>query len=203
MLAMLAGLGCATAGCATAGRTNAAGDAAPDSPPPPPPATTDAGVDAPPTTPAGWVFGYYAGYDDEALPVASIDWGSLTHLVVAFYPPDGSDGIDETLQLGPGQGPALTAQLVAAAHAHGVKAIASIGGSTQHDALLAAASDAHRAAFVTAIAAFITGNGFDGIDLDWEPIHSSDALDRCARCSATCARGSPASRSRCRSSRST
>jgi chitinase len=156
-------------GCATATHQGTTNDAGPDSAP----ATADAATDATTTT-SGWMIGYYAGYNNAALPVANIDWTSITHLAIAFYPPDGHDGLDQSLQLGAGQGPALTTALVAAAHANRVKAIASIGGSTEHSALAASASSSHRAAFVSNIASFVTSNGFDGIDLDWEPIESGD-----------------------------
>jgi chitinase len=155
-------IGALLIGCASASRRElgADGDAA--------------GADAP-LAGDRWLVGYYTGYDNWELPVAAIDWASLTHLAVAFYPPDGSDGLDESLALPPGDGPALAHELVAAAHARGVKVIASIGGAARRSSLAVAASSAHRAAFVASVAAFVASYGYDGIDIDWEPIESGDA----------------------------
>ncbi|HLK36845.1 MAG TPA: hypothetical protein VKU41_08850 [Polyangiaceae bacterium] len=58
-------------------------------------------------------------------PANAIDWPALTQLAVAFYAPQADGSLDETLGLDATAGPALAAELVAAAHAHGVKAIAS------------------------------------------------------------------------------
>jgi len=150
-------------GCASAHRELAT-DASPvaDAPGPDAPIPSDR-----------WMLGYYTGYDSWELPVAGIDWASLTHLAVAFYPPDGSNGLDESLALPAGQGPALAQQLVAAAHANNVKAIATIGGARY--SLATAAGSANRAAFVGSIAAMINSYGYDGVDIDWEPLEHGDA----------------------------
>jgi chitinase len=121
-----------------------------------------------------WLIGYYAGYDQARLPVAEIDWPAMTHLAVAFYIPDGSGGLDESLQLDPVNGPALAHSLVDGAHAHGLKTVASIGGAGRHDLFASSASTANRAAFVARVVRLVRDYGYDGVDLDWEPISAGD-----------------------------
>ena len=71
-----------------------------------------------------WVMGYYDSWDAQMYPPSAIDWDGLTHVAAAFYVPDGNGGWAS------GSFDATTAsQLIAAAHAHGKKAIASIGGA--------------------------------------------------------------------------
>src|SRR5262249_9007112 len=118
-----------------------------------------------------WVMAYYAGYDAARLPIAEIDWSAITHLAVAFYLPDGSGGLNESLGQG---GPALGHALVAAAHANGRPALASIGGAGQHDLFAASAASANRPAFVARIATLVGDYGYDGVDLDWEPIRAGE-----------------------------
>ena len=80
------------------------------------------------TGPSPWVMGYYSSWDDPSnggfYPVSAIDWDGLTHIAAAFYLPDGhgrwASGYFDA---------ATAAQLISAAHAHGKKAIASIGGA--------------------------------------------------------------------------
>ena len=47
-------------------------------------AATDSSGDGTSAGPSQWVLGYYVGYDINAAPIASIQWGSLTH--IAFAP---------------------------------------------------------------------------------------------------------------------
>jgi chitinase len=124
---------------------------------------------------ATWLMAYYAGYNASKLPVSEVDWRALTHLAVAFYVPDGAGGLDESLGSSAGGGPALGHALVTAAHANGKKAIASIGGAGKHDVFAASASDANRAAFVASVAALVGSYGYDGVDLDWEPIQAAES----------------------------
>ena len=134
--------------------------------------------------PHRWVMGYYTGYQAKALPVAEIDWTALSHLAIAFYLPDGAGGLDEQLSIDPTAGPALGHALVAAGHAAGRKVVASIGGSTAHDTLAASAKAATRAKFVARIVKLVGDYGFDGVDLDWEPIASADVGDLVALATA-------------------
>ncbi|HEY1695774.1 MAG TPA: glycoside hydrolase family 18 protein [Polyangiaceae bacterium] len=123
-----------------------------------------------------WVMGYYASWHDPAnggnYPVTAIDWDGLTHVAAAFYLPDGKGGWDTGSF---DQGTATT--LIAAAHAHGKKAIASIGGAGSGPVFEGSTSAANLTTFVGNLEALIT-LGYDGIDIDWEGGNMTAAQDQ-------------------------
>jgi chitinase len=134
-------------------------------------APSDGSVAVPP---ARWVMGYYAGYQASLYPVEQIPWSSLTHVAVAFYLPRNDGTLDESLDIDATNGPALARSLVAAAHANGRLAIASIGGAGLHDQFAAAATADPRATFVANLIGLLSKYGYDGLDLDWEPVETAD-----------------------------
>jgi chitinase len=109
--------------------------------------------------------GYYASWHAPAnggnYDVTAIDWDGLTHVAAAFYVPDGNGGWAS------GYFDAATASsLIAAAHAHGKKVLASIGGSGSGVAFEGSTQSA-MSTFVTNLEALVT-MGYDGLDIDWE-----------------------------------
>jgi len=116
-----------------------------------------------------WSMGYYASWQSADLPVAEIEWSGLTHLAVAFYTPR-SDGPLALM----GGDPTLADELVAAAHEHGVRAVASIGGADSAADFRAATATGAMDAFVAALVALLDAPGYDGLDLDWEPLETAD-----------------------------
>lgn len=139
--------------------------------------TNDALVDSPPSDssdasggPSGaWSLGYYASWDATSYPVSEIEWSGLTHVAASFYVPQ-NDGSLNLL----GANPQVMQDLVTAAHAHAVKAIASIGGADSGVAFEAATTGATRAKLVANIVAVLVSAGYDGVDIDWEPINAQD-----------------------------
>ena len=112
--------------------------------------------------------GYYASWAPQQYPISEIEWSGLTHIAMAFYLPKAGGAL--TLAGGDDK---LAADLIAAAHANGVKAVASIGGSdTQSGFKSATASDA-MATFINNLLALLDA-GYDGIDIDWEPMDKAD-----------------------------
>lgn len=137
----------------------------PDTNPPPPP---------PPPATGRWVSGYYVGYQRDLYPVETVDFSVLTHLFVGRIIP-GSDGsvithfdIDYT------QGPAMARRLAERAHQAGRKAVLMLGGAGEHAGFVGAASSANRARFVANLLQTMDDLGYDGIDVDWEPIYDED-----------------------------
>jgi chitinase len=137
---------------------------------------TDAGKgDGGSSLSGAWVMGYYPSWDDPVnggkYPVTAIDWDGLTHVATAFYLPDGKGGWAS------GTFDATTAGLIiTAAHAHGKKAIASIGGAGSGPVFEGSTQTA-MTTFVTNLEALVT-MGYDGLDIDWEGGNLTAAQDQ-------------------------
>jgi chitinase len=137
-------------------------------------ATATVTVTAP--TPGGgsgkWVSGYYTGWNADLYPPEKVDFSAMTHIIVgrATPRPDGtvSTAFDTS------NGPAMARTLSTRAHAAGRKAIIMVGGAGEHDNWVAAASNANRAKFVQNLLSAMDSLGYDGLDIDWEPVETAD-----------------------------
>ena len=118
--------------------------------------------------------GYYAGYQSSLYPVGSLDVTKLTHIVVARVYPNGGTTLVQNFDMDDVNGPAMAKTAASRAHAGGKKAILMLGGAGAYNGMVTAASAANRASFVTNILAAMDAYGYDGIDIDWEPIASAD-----------------------------
>jgi GH18 family chitinase len=112
------------------------------------------------------VVAYVPNWIDLAAFAKTIDFGKVTHLNLAFENPTNAEG-DLSFH-------AADEALIAAAHAHGVKILLSIGGGSASEnkamraryfELLAAP---RRASFVAKLATYLAHHHFDGIDVDLE-----------------------------------
>jgi chitinase len=65
--------------------------------------------------------------------------------------------------------------VVAQAHAAGRKALICVGGGGTESLFQGATSVANLPAFISNLTNFVATRGYDGVDLDWEPLPSSDA----------------------------
>ena len=88
---------------------------------------------------------------------------------MAFYMPQPNGSLDLL-----GGNPNVAAELIAAAHAHGVLAIASIGGADSQANFQQAMASGTVASFAGNLVALLTTTGYDGIDIDWEPMDKAD-----------------------------
>ena len=121
-----------------------------------------------------WVLGYYPGYQRDLLPPDEVDYASMTHLVTFSVLPRTDGTLDTSLFIDPTSGPALARELATRAHAAGIEALLTVGGAGTHDGFVSATSPARRAGFVAEIVRITREWGYDGVDLDWEPILESD-----------------------------
>jgi chitinase len=126
------------------------------------------------------LLGYYpewSKYNDPpyVYSAAQIPYRQLTHISHAFVLLDKK--ADGTLDLPQGF---IEPDLISKAHAAGVKVLVSIGGG---DGIQGprfnkmAHVEADRQAFVRNVHAFLTQNGYDGVDIDWEIPNAHDASD--------------------------
>jgi chitinase len=119
-----------------------------------------------------WVSAYYAGWQTKTLPPEEIDYSAFTHLIhFALYPTGGSGFSGELNNITTGG--AHVRATVAAAHAAGKKVLITIGGWDTGRGFHEAASGGNRATFINNLVGFMVANGYDGIDIDWEPIDGS------------------------------
>jgi chitinase len=127
-------------------------------------------VDSPSTNPV-WVMGYYIGYQRTLQQADQVDYSAMTHILIGAAPPR-ADGTFEThFYISDTAGPQWAKDAVQRAHAAGIKAILMVGGAGSIAGFEATADPAVRAAFVSNLKAIVDDYGFDGVDLDWEPIH--------------------------------
>lgn len=121
-----------------------------------------------------WVAGYHVGYQRDLYPLAEVDFSTITHLMVGRVTPNANGTVNTHFDIDNVNGPVWAQQASAAAHAGGAKAILMVGGAGEYAGWVGAASPANRATFVTNLLATMDSLGFDGLDLDWEPIQTAD-----------------------------
>lgn len=124
-----------------------------------------------------WVQGYYVGYERALLAPGEIDFSALTHLMVGRVRPLADGTLTNDFDIDDANGPAFAQAAVAAAHAAGREGILMVGGAGEVDGWRGAAAPARRAAFVANLLARVDQYGFDGLDLDWEPLEDGDQPD--------------------------
>ncbi len=123
-----------------------------------------------------WVMGYYVGYHVGLQSPSEVDYSTMTHIMVGAALPQNDGTFTEDFYQG-SSGSAWAQQTVNLAHTAGIKAILMVGGAGSHAAFQATQNSAVRAAFVSNLTQMVSSYGFDGIDLDWEPISDSDRND--------------------------
>ncbi len=125
-----------------------------------------------------WVSAYYAGWmqgqnNDGYLPAQDIDYSAVTQIIHFALVPNSDGTLDYSSN---SITPANSAALVADAHAAGVKALICVGGWNSESAFMGATSPTNLTTFVSNLINFIKSRGYDGIDIDWEPISSGDLV---------------------------
>lgn len=133
------------------------------------------------TTSDMWVSAYMASWNHYApptgnwgdLPTDEIDWEAFTHLFY-FSLKANTDGSLSEIAEYKNMSPDRIKAIVSAAHNNDTPVIITIGGWGNHDGFSQSISSGTRAAFVANIVSLIHTWGFDGIDIDMEPIKDAD-----------------------------
>ncbi|NMO22969.1 glycosyl hydrolase [Pyxidicoccus fallax] len=120
--------------------------------------------------PAQWVGGYYVGYQRGLLPMDSVDFSGMTDLIVGRFKPGPFGTLSADLDVTEYEGPIIAKELAQRAHAAGKKALMMLGGYGEHDNFVAATLPETRPIFVRSILKHMDELGYDGVDVDWEPI---------------------------------
>ncbi|MEX2346733.1 MAG: glycoside hydrolase family 18 protein [Balneolaceae bacterium] len=132
-----------------------------------------------------WVSAYLASWQHNAgtpysnwgkLTTRDINWDAFTHLFY-FSLGIGKDGRPRS-SLDPEKRNNLNTDrlrdIVPAAHRNQKKILFSVGGSGSYEGFSSAIKPENRSRFIGTIVEFITVYGFDGVDLDMEPIYRKD-----------------------------
>ncbi|MGA9121295.1 MAG: glycoside hydrolase family 18 protein [Bacteroidota bacterium] len=127
--------------------------------------------------PSPWITAYYAGWMQgnqwsHYLTPQEIDFSALTHVVhFSLLPrPDGSID-DQSNGLNLENAKALTS----AAHGAGKKVLACIGGWNTESGFAGATNRNGRRAFIRNLLDLLQARGYDGVDIDWEPVSTEYA----------------------------
>ena len=119
---------------------------------------------------ANWVTAYYPGYRLAGMPASNIDFSTVTH-VVHFSVTPGSNGTlnasDNSITV------AGITDLVTRAHAAGRKVLIGVGGAGTETGFQTAVSNKFTI-FLKNITNYVAAYSYDGVDIDWEPLPSSD-----------------------------
>jgi len=123
-----------------------------------------------------WVTAYYGGWEQGSanngyLPTKYVDFSAMTVVAHMSLLPHSDGGLDSVSN---GINPINSSALISAAHAAGAKVIITVGAWATESDFLVATSSGTLARFVSNIVGFVKERGYDGVDIDWEPLVASD-----------------------------
>jgi chitinase len=108
------------------------------------------------------------------MPASDIDFTALTHIIHFSVVPN-ADGTVNSSDNGVTTG--NSADIVSRAHAAGVKVLICVGGADTESSFQGASSSTNLPAFINNLTNLMSVRGYDGVDIDWEPLPSSDAQE--------------------------
>ena len=118
-----------------------------------------------------WTTAYFPGWEQSTMPASSVDYTALSHVIHFSIVPDSNGSLNSTandLTI------ANSTDVVARVHAAGKKVLFCVGGTSSEAGFQGATSAPNLPTFVTNLVNFMTARGYDGIDVDWEPLPSTD-----------------------------
>jgi chitinase len=106
------------------------------------------------------------------MPASSIDFTAVTHVIHFALVPNNDGTLDSSAN---SVTSANSSDIVSHAHGAGKKVLVCVGGASSQTGFQGATSAANRGTFITNLVNFMSARGYDGIDIDWEPLDPSDA----------------------------
>lgn len=127
-----------------------------------------------------WVTAYFASWNHYVedggswgvMPSSEIDWDAFTHMAY-FAVNANSDGTLGGTGEWENMNDARVSDIVPEAHSHDTPIVFTVGGAGNEE-FQDAITPGNRDVFVSELVGFMTEYGFDGIDLDMEPIRNAD-----------------------------
>ena len=105
------------------------------------------------------------------MPASKIDFTVVTHVIHFGLIPNSNGSLNSSAN-------SITAlnstDVVAKAHAAGRKVFICVGGAASRSGFQGATSATNLSTFINNLTNFMSARGYDGIDVDWEPLDSSD-----------------------------
>jgi len=120
-----------------------------------------------------WITAYYPGWQQTTLPPGEIDFRALTHLVQFSVLPQANGRLDWAKH---GLDEKHIKDTVRITHAAGRKILLCVGGADSAPAFRAVLKDGKRAGFVKVLVEAARSHGYDGLDIDMEPMEARDAV---------------------------
>ena len=119
-----------------------------------------------------WCLGYYPGWEQGSMPASNIDFTTLTHVIHFSVVPH----LDGTLDSNANYiSPANSSDVISKAHAAGRKVLICVGGGGSENLFQGATLLTNLPVFIQSLTNFMATRGYDGVDIDWEPLPATDA----------------------------
>lgn len=106
------------------------------------------------------------------MSASNIDFTALTHIIHFSVVPNSDGTLNGSAN---GITSANSTDLVTRAHAAGLKVLICVGGAGSESDFQAATSTANLSTFINNLTNFMASRGYDGVDIDWEPLPATDS----------------------------
>ena len=119
-----------------------------------------------------WVTAYYPAYRQSYLQASNVDFTALSHVIHFSVVPNADGSLDTNINA---MAASYSFDLVSRAHAAGKKVLICVGGAESQAGFQGATARANRSLFIKNLINFMSHYGYDGVDVDWEPLSPGDA----------------------------
>lgn len=122
-----------------------------------------------------WITAYYVGYAYEDFKPDDVRYDLITHVVAGVVEPKADGSVDPHFdRKEEGDGRDIAREVRRRAHREDVEALLWLGGPSQSSVWHEATGPRTRKEFARNIVALVDELGYDGVDIDWEPIRKED-----------------------------